>query len=222
MPAEGRPGLGGAALLFACACTDASVESGDSAAWVDRCACTTLELPAEPVTDEAGLSALLATVRAALFPELADLEITTGLVEELQFFRAWTELDTIGAAPRERRYVVQADPVVLSDPPSPAALAAVLAHELVHVEHYVTLDTDAFVSFAAWYAGEDPLSSAGLADYERATDEGALERGCAAGLSEMREWIYAHCDGEVEAAKRFQYYTPEEIAAWQATHGQCP
>lgn len=225
MPAEGAlpvvRWLAAALPLLAVGCASASPDSVDSPSGVARCACATLDLPGEPVVDEPGLLALLDTVRTSLYPEQADLTIGAELVTDLQFFRAWTELDTVGAPPRERRYVIQVDPTVLADPPTPAALAAVLAHELGHVDHYVTLDTDAFVAFAAWYAGEDPLTSAGLADYERETDEKSLARGCAEGLTTMREWIYDHCEGDVEAAKRFQYYSPEEIAAWEEANGSC-
>lgn len=225
MPAELAPAAGrwlaGSLALLSSGCTGTSADTGNPPPGVTPCACASLDLPAAPVTDEQTLIGLLDTVRAALYPEQADLLITTELVPDLQFFRAWTELDTVGAPPRERHYVVQVDPTVLADPPTPAALAAVLAHELGHVEHYLTLDTDAFVAFAAWYAGEDPLTSTALADYERATDEKALTRGCGEGLAEMREWIYAHCEGDVEAAKRFQYYSPDEIAAWEQDNGSC-
>jgi hypothetical protein len=70
------------------------------------------------------------------------------------------------------------------------------------------------VEFGLWYGTQDPMTSDELRDYERATDEAALERGCGEGLAEMRAWIYAHAGEEIEAEKRRNYYSPEEIAAW--------
>ena len=61
----------------------------------------------------------------------------------------------------------------------------------------------------------------GRAAYERATDEKALQRGCADGLSAMRTWIYAHVDAETLAEKEKDYYTPEEITTWVADNGSC-
>jgi len=34
----------------------------------------------------------------------------------------------------------------------------------------------------------------------------------------FREWLYAHVIAEVEAQKRIDYYTPEEIEAWMAAN----
>lgn len=185
------------------------------------CACTRLELPAAPVTDEAGVADLLGVVQAALYPEMSGVTLGVRGVEDLQFFRAWTEIETIADEPRDRVYTIEYDPVVLADPPAPEALAAVLTHELGHVDDYLAMDGEELLEFAGWYASQDPTSSDELAAYERATDEKALERGCADGLSAMRTWIYAHVDPEVEAEKRRNYYSPEEIAAWVAEHGGC-
>ena len=62
-----------------------------------------------------------------------------------------------------------------------------------------------------------------LAAYERATDEQAMDRGCAEGLSQMRDWVYTHCEGEVLEEKKRDYYSPDEIDAWVlANPGVCP
>lgn len=187
-----------------------------------QCPCERVGLPEGPVTDEAGLVALLETTRAATFPDLEGVTIGVAAVEDLLFFRAWAELDTIDLDDgRSRTYTVQYDPVVLADPPKPKALAAVLVHEVAHVSDYVAMDSAALLDFAVWYATQDPATSDGLRDYERATDEQALERGCAEGLSAMREWVYAHTEGEVLAEKQRNYYQPAEIEAWVEQHGGC-
>ena len=143
-------------------------------------------------------------------------------VPDLQFFRAWIELGTISAPdPRDRTYTVQYDPVVLADPPPAEALAAVLAHELGHVDHYLGMSTEEAVQFGVWYGTQDPTTSDDLAAYERETDEKVLARGCAAGLAAMRVWIYEHVEGDVLVEKERNYYTPDEIAAWLSQHGTC-
>lgn len=204
------------AVLALAGCTNAAdVEP-------EPCPCADLTLPAAPVTDEAGLAALLDEVETHLFPEMAGVAIGVAPVPDLQFFRAWIELGTISEPDgRDRTYTVQYDPVVLADPPPAAALAAVLGHELGHVDHYLGMTSEEAVTFGLWYGAQDPATSTGLSDYERATDEKVLVRGCADGLSAMREWIYAHTEGAVLEEKRRNYYTPEEIAAWVDEHGDC-
>jgi len=178
-------------------------------------------LPAS-VGDEPALAALLDATRAAVYPELEGVSIGLRAVEDLAYLRAWTELDTVALDDgRARTYTVEYDPVLLSDPPDPGALAAVLTHELGHVSDYVGMDSAGLVDFALWYASQDPMTSDELAAYERATDEQALTRGCAAGLARFREWVYAHADAEVEAEKRRNYYSPEEIDAWVQANGEC-
>ena len=52
-------------------------------------------------------------------------------------------------------------------------------HEFKHVLDYTEMNTNTLVEFGLWYADED------VAEYERATDEFALERGSATGLIEF-------------------------------------
>ena len=185
------------------------------------CACSGIALPDTSIVEASALLELLKGVQVALYPEENGLNLSIEAVDDLQFFQAWIELSTLSNPPESRSYIIRYDPMVLSDPPEPVAVAAILGHELGHVLDYLGKDTEEMVSFAAWYGSEDPASSDALADYERGTDEKAMERGCADGLSRMREWIYAHVDPETEAIKRREYYTPEEIADWVSVHGAC-
>lgn len=187
-----------------------------------QCPFDAVELPKDPVTDEAGLIDLLAATREATFGSITCASIGVRAHEDLQFLRAWIELDTVdeddGCA---REYTIEYDPVLLTDPPEPVALAAILVHELGHVDDYLLMNSDEVLEFAVWYGTADPMTDDDLAAYERATDEKALERGCAEGLSAMREWIYAHSDATVRAEKERNYYTPEEIEAYVAEFGRC-
>lgn len=59
------------------------------------------------------------------------------------------------------------------------------------------------------------LASGGyVAEYEHATDEFTLERGCATGLVEFREWLYGFVSEEGRREKEKHYYTPDETRAW--------
>ena len=166
------------------------------------CACDAVEVPAG-----ADVQGVLDAIRPTLFPDLDGVSIAVQTLE-VTFFQTTVALATFEDPPRDRRYLVQVDPAVLADPPSQAAMVAVLAHELGHAQDFVGMSSNELADFAIWYANED------VADYEHATDEKALTRGCAAGLAEFREWVYSHTDGDVEAEKRRLYYDPAAIAAW--------
>ena len=184
------------------------------------CPCDRIELPGSPVTTEADLAILLSRAVIATFPELTDVDLVVSPVDALQFFRS--SIDLVSLDPLDdttRVYRVEYDPVVLSDPPEPAALAAVLVHELGHIADYTAMTGTAYLDFGLWYGSSTGTDE--LAAYERATDEQALARGCAPGLAAMRDWVYTHCSGEVLAEKQRDYYTPEEIEAWTGEYGAC-
>jgi hypothetical protein len=187
------------------------------------CPCDAIDVPDAPVSDAEGLAALLASAQAVAFDSLVGVSIGSLQVDDVAYFRAWPEIDTMllddGAA---RDYTIHFDPVVLEDPMPPAALAAVLVHELGHVDDYVGMTGEELVNFGVWYGTQDPLTSDELAAYERGTDEKALERGCAEGLAEAHEWIYAHASPELLPMKERNYLSPEEIDAWTEAYGDCP
>jgi len=181
---------------------------------LQRPTCAELEqsLPGAPDVD--GIAASLAGVGSALFPTLEGVSIELDPISSTTaFFQANVRLDTIAEPPRERVYLVQYSEEMFALAPPSDGVVAILAHELVHVSDYVGMDTEALGAFAIEYATGD------VSAYERATDEGALERGCAAGLIAYREWLYGVVDEETRAEKERDYYTPEEIRAWVVEHG---
>ncbi len=161
--------------------------------------------------------ALLEATRDATFPGSGQLAVQPET--DLAYFRASLDAQSLG---QDRIYVVSYDPVVLADPPDASALAAILVHELGHVEDYASMSDAEYVEFGLWYGAQDPATSDELRDYECATDEKALARGCADGLAAMRQWIYDHASAEVRAEKERNYYTPTEIGAWSGANGECP
>ncbi len=187
-----------------------------TAAATATCACDGIP-DVEPVSSETALLELLLATRDATFP--GEYALALSAEANLAYFRASIDSDSLAG---DRVYVVSYDPVILDDPPAAGALGAILVHELGHVEDYRLMENAEYVEFGLWYGAQDPATSDELRDYERATDEKALQRGCAEGLAAMREWIYAHATPEVRAEKERNYYTPAEIEAWVAESGRCP
>lgn len=198
-------------LLLLLACTPTAPVASDPPALLT---CPALLDGGAPATDETELRTLLAAVQDNLFPELEGVEITMAPNQsEDGFFSANPDLTTLSAPPLERRYVVAYSTVQFEAPPPRDAVTAILAHELKHVLDYTEMDTQELVDFGIWYLQGD------IAAYERQTDEHALELGCGEGLILYREWLYDRVTPEVEAQKRIDYYTPEEIGSWIEEHG---
>jgi hypothetical protein len=169
-------------------------------------------LPGAP--DVAGLQASLDGVRSALYTDLEGVPIELQPISSTtSFFAASVDLSSLEGSTENRRYVVQyAEELFALAPPSDGVVA-ILVHELAHVLHYTGLEQQELIDFALWYAQGE------VADYERQTDEETLRRGCASGLIAYREWLYAVVDAETRADKERDYYTPDEIRAWERERG---
>jgi len=165
-------------------------------------------------TDETQMRALVDEVHQAVFPELSEVSIDLVQLEsETDFFQANLDLGTVSEPPLERAYRVLYNPHLFDNPPDQSAVAAILVHELTHILDYTEMNSEQLIEFGIWYATSD------TAEYERATDEEALWRGCAEGLIAYREWLYEQLDAEDADEKRRVYFTPSEIREWQTTHG---
>ncbi len=195
-------------LVVLSACSGGSGETGQAASG-DPC----LRQGGEP-TDEAALAELLAEVLQTHQPQLQGLSIELLAKDsEQDFFSADFDVTSAAEPGPERSYRVRYGPRIFESPPPTAATAAILVHELQHIDDYVGMDTAELSDFILWYATGD------FAEYERATDEVALEAGCGEGLKAYRLWLYEQVDADTEAQKRLDYYTPEEIDAWMAARG---
>jgi len=159
------------------------------------------------------LSELLDLARASAHPDLGEVAVDLDVMEsDSDYFVANLDLSTFASPPEERRYLVFYNSLLFDDPPSYAAIGAILVHELKHVADYTQMDAEELAEFAVWYAQGD------IAEYERETDEYALQVGCGPGLIEYREWLYARIDDETRAEKERDYYTPDEIEAWMSAN----
>ena len=162
------------------------------------------------------LRAILREARYRFYPQFSwmVLQLHDDISTAGSFFVSQPDLSTIEDGPEDRLYVVRANPALLDDPPSAAAVGAILVHELKHTLDYSLMDTDELTSFGLWYG-----IAADVSEYERGTDEYALDLGCANGLKAYREWLYTHIPAEDVEQKRYDYFTPEEIDAWVADNG---
>lgn len=150
----------------------------------------------------------LERVQRHLFPGLegVPVELHRDLTSDQDFFTAAPDLTTLDQRPRTYRVRTNVDIDALGVPRD--AIVAILAHELKHVLDYTAMTDVEVVDFGLWYAEGD------IAEYERATDLGSLERGCGEGLIAYRQWLYGVVDPETLEQKQRDYMTPEEIRSW--------
>ena len=135
------------------------------------------------------------------------------MMSEEDYFASNLILSTLDDPPRERDYTMMYNPVLFEDPPSWAAVEAIVLHEFKHTIDYTMMNGQELAEFGVWYANGD------ISEYEHETDEFALELGFAEGLKAYRLWLYDHVSPETAEQKRYDYYTPEEIDAWVEENG---
>jgi len=174
----------------------------------NRPTCTTIMEYAGNPTTLSDIETLIANTRS-LVPELDGVSLRIETIEsDSTFLAAQVDLSTISNPPLEREYIIQINRQIFEQQITGPSTVAILVHEFKHVLDYTEMDTNALIEFGLWYAGGD------VAEYERTTDEFALERGCATGLIEFREWLYSFVSEEVRREKEENYYTPDEILSW--------
>jgi hypothetical protein len=105
-----------------------------------------------------------------------------------------------------RVYRLGINVAVLSDPPPPGGLRAVLAHELAHTLYYHQRGRLELVAIGRIFVDREAQI-----DFERATDLEACARGFALGLVEYRTWIEKEMTPETRARYYETYYTPAEL-----------
>lgn len=169
-----------------------------------------LAAPAPAADCAAALRARVEAVRARSFPDLADKTLEDAFFDD-PVDRAQARVRGAWKGDAKRVYVVRLNRSLCADAPPPAALDALLAHELSHLADYARRGAASLGRLALTYL----LAPSGksVASYERATDEAALRAGYGAGLRAYRVWLYARLSPEQAAVKRRLYLTPEEIDA---------
>lgn len=105
------------------------------------------------------------------------------------------------------RYQIRVNPKALDLQVPPEALRAIMSHELAHVEYYHQRHRLALFGLIRL------VSSRFTVQFERGADLEAIALGYGPGLAAYRRWLYANIPSARIAAKKRDYFTPEEIEA---------
>lgn len=142
---------------------------------------------------------------AASFPELKDakIEIKT-FRSRSDYFRSRFSVSRFLTL-RKLHYLIFVNPQVFEKNAPAIAIRAIIAHELAHAAYYRRHNRFGLFGLIAL------LSDSFTARFERAADLLAIGRGYGAGLEEYRMWLYQNIPAKKVAAKRRDYFSPEEI-----------
>jgi hypothetical protein len=161
----------------------------------------------------AALQSALDGARASVYPELASFRIVlVPMSSATDYFRSDVSTDTALFPASGRLYQLHYNTRIFDDPPEPAAVSAILVHELKHIRDYTQMASTELIAFAIRYATQDTR------DYEHQTDQYALDHRWGPALKLFRFWLYAHEDEAARAEKMRVYFTPAEIDAYLAAH----
>ncbi len=175
--------------------------------------CTENARSAEFQQDLDKIKVQVEALKAAHFPDLSSKAIEfTALKSASDYFQASVKTTTL--TKKHRTYILKVNPVLFEDPPSEAALASILAHELTHIGEYRHRNWNQMVFLGLKYVFSRPFRI----DFERDADLKVLELGLGEGLKDYRLWLYDRIDTATLAEKRKTYFTPEEIEDWIAEH----
>ncbi len=149
------------------------------------------------------------------FPDLKDISIEYLSVTEdtdTVFFETYVKSITALRSPERRTYQIFANALLSKNRPDQKAIRAILAHELFHIRDYMGKGLLELLQLKRDYEDEEFRRQ-----YERFTDQRALELGYGPGLIRYRKWLYRTIgDPEKVKYKRHIYMTPEEIESWIA------
>lgn len=107
---------------------------------------------------------------------------------------------------RKLDYLILVNPRIFEkDAPPDAAVRAIMAHELAHVAYYEQHNRFELLGLIGL------LSNSFTARFERGADLETIKRGYGEGLKKYREWLYRNIPAEKIAAKKRDYFSPEEI-----------
>lgn len=176
--------------------------------------CAPEPAPTSLSVEEVG--AILDDLIETAYPELA------GIDYRLYFFRHDTIRFRSNITVRsllwgKRKYRIGVNRSVLADPPPPAALRAVLAHELAHTLYYHQRTRGQIIKTARIF-----WNRRAQIDFERATDLVAIARGFAPGLAEYRAWIRDRMPTSATAKYYETYYDVDDLALLDAVRERRP
>jgi hypothetical protein len=132
------------------------------------------------------------------------------------FFQASFDYSHIVKKPHERTYYLEINPVIFKSYPGDEAVAAIITHELSHIQDYTTMTGKKLFAFGKKYL----MNKKFVKKYERSTDQIALYKGYGRGLIQYRRWLYEQLKAQQIdlALKKINYYTPEQIVEFGKIH----
>jgi len=174
-------------------------------------------LPEPPKALERQVSTITQRLIRAHFPELEPVTITyVAATENLDsaFLETDVSTTTVFRSSRDRQYLIYINDRLLKNSPGPAALEAILAHELCHIQDFVRMSGWGLIRLYLNVNYDDHFE----VKYERETDVCALDLGYADGLKAYRRWLYRTVsDPDIVALKQKVSFTPDQIDAWIAS-----
>ena len=139
------------------------------------------------------------------FPELRQVRIFVKTFDSsADYFRSRFSLARFLTF-RELHYIIFVNPQVFEKNAPAAAIRAIIAHELAHAAYYRRHNRFELLGMI----GLETKSFA--ARFERGADLQAIKRGYGAGLKNYREWLYQNIPAHEIAAKKRNYFAPDEI-----------
>ncbi len=149
---------------------------------------------------------LVNEVISASYPELKGTEIQIKLFDsKSDYFKARFGIPQFFFG--RMQYLVFVNPRVFDRGAPDAGVRAILAHELGHVLYFKTRNRLKLLGLVRL------ASKASTQRFERWADLQAISRGYGEGLKEYRQWVYQNIPASKLAAKRLNYFSPEEIDA---------
>jgi len=153
------------------------------------------------------IAPLVASVRAASFPQLMDLEIS---LEPMQSDYIYLESRFTFSSfflARKLRYMILINPEAFARHVPSDGLRAIVAHELAHIDYFNRQSRMGLTSLIGL------LWAPFAARFERGADLEAIALGYGPGLESFRKWLYRNVPASRMEEKKRDYFSPEEIEA---------
>ena len=170
--------------------------------------------PTDPASET--LSGILQSVRDKSYPQLNDAMI---MVRPLKSDSMYLEAQFTPASyfsPGRLHYVLLFNKEALARQVPAAGLRAIVAHELAHIDFY---DRESRMGLFGLLRLLYPSFNA---NFERRADLEAIALGYGPGLEAYRAWVYRNIPADSVAAKKRDYFSPEEIEAILQAEKQSP
>ena len=139
------------------------------------------------------------------YPELQDAQISVKIFHSRSdYFRSRFSFSRFLIF-RGLHFLLQINPQVFDKNAPENGIRAIIAHELAHAAYYKRHNRFELLGLI------NLQSKSFTARFERGADLQAIKRGYGAGLKDYREWLYNNIPATKIAAKKRDYFSPEEI-----------